>query len=149
MLLLRYTKLKGGILMTMGEYIKKLREEKGWSQDELGQKVGVNRAAVQKWEKGTVENIKRSTIKELSKVLGVSPCDLMQWDEEVNLQKVQHEIDACELFEKCYGKEAFKAVSMFLKLDTVDQGKVVERMEVLLEAEKYSAKEGLSGKRAI
>lgn len=135
--------------MTMGEYIKKLREEKGWSQDELGQKVGVNRAAVQKWEKGTVENIKRSTIKELSKVLGVSPCDLMQWDEEVNLQKVQHEIDACELFEKCYGKEAFKAVSMFLKLDTVDQGKVVERMEVLLEAEKYSAKEGLSGKRAI
>lgn len=149
MLLLRYTKLKGGILMTMGEYIKKLREEKGWSQDELGQKVGVNRAAVQKWEKGTVENIKRSTIKELSKVLGVSPCDLMQWDEEVNLQKVQHEIDACELFEKCYGKEAFKAVSMFLKLDTVDQGKVVERMEVLLGAEKYSAKEGLSGKRAI
>lgn len=149
MLLLRYTKLKGGILMTMGEYIKKLREEKGWSQDELGQKVGVNRAAVQKWEKGTVENIKRSTIKELSKVLGVSPCDLMQWDEEANLQKVQHEIDACELFEKCYGKEAFKAVSMFLKLDAVDQGKVVERMEVLLEAEKYSAKEGLSGKRAI
>lgn len=135
--------------MTMGEYIKKLREEKGWSQDELGQKVGVNRAAVQKWEKGTVENIKRSTIKELSKVLGVSPCDLMQWDEEANLQKVQHEIDACELFEKCYGKEAFKAVSMFLKLDAVDQGKVVERMEVLLEAEKYSAKEGLSGKRAI
>lgn len=135
--------------MTMGEYIKKLREEKGWSQDELGQKVGVNRAAVQKWEKGTVENIKRSTIKELSKVLGVSPCDLMQWDEEVNLQKVQHEIDACELFEKCYGQEAYKAVSMFLKLDTVDQGKVVERMEVLLEAEKYSAKEGLSGKRAI
>lgn len=135
--------------MTMGEYIKKLREEKGWSQDELGQKVGVNRAAVQKWEKGTVENIKRSTIKELSKVLGVSPCDLMQWDEEANLRKVQHEIDVCELFEKCYGKEAFKAVSMFLKLDAVDQGKVVERMEVLLEAEKYSAKEGLSGKRAI
>lgn len=149
MLLLRYTKLKGGILMTMGEYIKKLREEKGWSQEELGQKVGVNRAAVQKWEKGTVENIKRSTIKELSKVLGVSPCDLMQWDEEANLQKVQHEIDACELFEKCYGKEAFKAVSMFLKLDAVDQGKIVERMEVLLEAEKYSAKEGLSGKKAI
>lgn len=135
--------------MTMGEYIKKLREEKGWSQDELGQQVGVNRAAVQKWEKGTVENIKRSTIKKLSQVFGVSPCDLMQWDEEANLQKVQHEVNACELFEKCYGKEAFKAVSMFLKLDAVDQGKVVERMEILLEAEKYSAKEGLSGKRAI
>lgn len=115
----------------------------------LVSKSGVNRAAVQKWEKGTVENIKRSTIKKLSQVFGVSPCDLMRWDEEANLQRVQHEVNACELFEKCYGKEAFKAVSMFLKLDAVDQGKVVERMEILLEAEKYSAKEGLSGKRVI
>lgn len=135
--------------MTMGEYIKQLREEKGWSQDELGQKVGVNRAAVQKWEKGTVENIKRSTIKNLARELGVSPCDLMQWDEEPRVQQVQNEVAACELFEKCYGKEAFAAVSMFLKLDEIDRGKVVERMEVLLEAEKYSAKEGLSGKKAI
>ena len=129
--------------MTMGEYIKKLREEKGWSQDELGQKVGVNRAAVQKWEKGTVENIKRSTIKKLSQVLGVSPCDLMQWDEEANLQKVQHEIDACELFEQCYGKEAYHAVTLFLSLDSVDRVKIVERMETLLDNEKYSVKKGL------
>lgn len=63
-------------------------------------------------------------------------------------QHNENEVDACELFEKCYGKEAFKAVSMFLKLDAVDQGKIVERMEVLLEAEKYSAKEGLLNKRA-
>ena len=46
--------------MTMGEYIKQLRTEREWSQDELGKKVGVNRAAVQKWEKGSVENIKRN-----------------------------------------------------------------------------------------
>lgn len=135
--------------MTMGEYIRKLREEKGWSQEELGKKVGVNRAAVQKWEKGTVENIKRSTIKQLAIALGVSPCDLMQWDEEPIIFKVQQEVNACELFEMCYGKEAFKAISMFLKLDALDQGKVIERMEVFLEAEKYSAKEGLSNKRVI
>lgn len=67
--------------MTMGEYIKQLRREHGWTMEELGKKVGVNRAAVQKWENGTVENIKRSTIKELSRVFGVSPCDLMCWDE--------------------------------------------------------------------
>lgn len=64
-------------------------------------------------------------------------------------RKLQNEAAACEMFERCYGKEAFQAVKLFLQLDTLDQGKVVERMEVLLEAEKYSAKEGLSGKRAI
>ena len=58
--------------MTMGEYIKQLRTEREWSQDELGKKVGVNRAAVQKWEKGSVENIKRTTIKKLSDVFGRS-----------------------------------------------------------------------------
>lgn len=126
--------------MTMGEYIKQLREERGWTMEELGKKVGVNRAAVQKWEKGTVENIKRSTIKELSKVFGVSPCDLMCWDEEPKTQRIQEEVIVCELFEKCYGKEAFKAVSIFLELDELDRGKIVERMETLLEAEKYSVK---------
>ena len=129
--------------MTMGEYIKQLRTEHGWSQEELGKKVGVNRAALNKWEQGTVENIKRSTIKKLSEVFHVSPCDLMRWDEEPTVKKVQQEIQACELFEKCYGKEAFKAVSMFLKLDAVDRVKIVERMETLLEAEKYSSQEGL------
>ena len=66
--------------MTMGEYIRKLRIERGWSQEELGRQVGVNRAAVNKWEIGSVENIKRSTIKRLSEIFGVSPCDLMQWE---------------------------------------------------------------------
>ena len=129
--------------MTMGEYIKQLRTEHGWSQDELGKKVGVNRAAVNKWEQGTVENIKRSTIKKLSELFHVSPCDLMRWDEDPAVNKDQKEAAACELFEKCYGKEAFKAVSMFLKLDAVDRVKIVERMETLLEAEKYSSQEGL------
>lgn len=34
--------------MTMGEYIKQLRTSHGFSQEELGKMVGVNRAAVNK-----------------------------------------------------------------------------------------------------
>lgn len=129
--------------MTMGEYIKFLRTQKGWSQDELGKMVGVNRAAVNKWETGTVENIKRSTVKELARVFGVSPCDLMRWDDETNIQRVQKEVNVAELIEESYGKEALEIMSMFLRLDPVDRIAVKGAMSAFLNQEKYSIQEGL------
>ena len=47
------------------------------------------------------------------------------------------------LAKQCYGKEAYKAVTLFLSLDSVDRVKIVERMETLLDNEKYSVKKGL------
>ena len=70
-------------------------------------------------------------------------------EELARLKEELNEISACELFEQCYGKEAFQAVKMFLKLDTVDQGKIIERMETLLEQEKYSVKKELSSVKAM
>ena len=64
-------------------------------------------------------------------------------------QQLQSEVTACELFEKCYGKEAFEAVKLFVQLDTLDQGKVIGKMELMLEDEKYSAKEGSSSEQAM
>lgn len=63
--------------MTTGEKIKMLRVRKGMTQEELGMKVGVQRAAINKYEKGTVVNIKRSTLDKLAAALGVSPADLL------------------------------------------------------------------------
>lgn len=59
--------------MNVGEYIKKLRNDYGYSQEQLGAMVGVKRAAVQKWESGKVQNLKRETIKKLSEIFNVSP----------------------------------------------------------------------------
>ncbi len=64
-------------------------------------------------------------------------------------QQLQSEAAACELFEKCYGKEAFEAVKLFVQLDTLDQGKVIGKMELMLEDKKYSAKEGSSSEQAM
>lgn len=71
--------------MTMGDYIKELRLEKEWTQDELGQKLNppVNKSAVNKWEKGQVENIKRTHIERMSKFFGVRPSQLMCFNEPV------------------------------------------------------------------
>ena len=38
--------------MTIGENIAKMRKEKGWTQAELGEKLGVSNQAVSKWESG-------------------------------------------------------------------------------------------------
>ena len=61
------------IHLKVGEYIKELRLNKGISQEELGKIIGVKRAAVQKWECGTVQNLKRTTIQKLADYFDVNP----------------------------------------------------------------------------
>lgn len=130
--------------MTMGQYIKQLRIEKELSQDALGKLVGVNRAAVNKWENGSVENIKRSTIKKLSEVFGVSPCDLMKWDEELEAHERHNEETAtCDLFQKCHEKEMSSIVSLLLKLDSADRQLAAGIIQQMLAQDKYSIQEGL------
>lgn len=130
--------------MTMGQYIKQLRIEKELSQDALGKLVGVNRAAVNKWENGSVENIKRSTIKKLSEIFGVSPCELMKWDEEPETPKqLIEEIALCDLYQKCHEKEVSSIVSMLIRLDAADRQLATGIIQQMLAQDKYSIQEGL------
>jgi transcriptional regulator with XRE-family HTH domain len=68
--------------MDTKDRIKSARILKGYTQEELGQLVGVQKAAIQKYENGSVENLKRSMIKKLSDALDVSPSYLMGWDDD-------------------------------------------------------------------
>ena len=67
--------------MNVGEYIKQLRNKNGYSQEQLGRLVGVQRAAVQKWECGKVQNLKRETITKLAGVFNVSPASFFSGDD--------------------------------------------------------------------
>lgn len=66
---------------TMGDRIKRLRIEMGLTQEELGKRVGLKRAAINKYEKGNVENMKRSIVEKMSSLFSVSPSYLMALDE--------------------------------------------------------------------
>ena len=59
--------------MDMGTKIKLLRVGSGMTQEELGKRLGVKRAAINKYESGIIVNLKRSTIEELCKIFDVSP----------------------------------------------------------------------------
>ena len=72
--------------MTRGERIKTLRIQHGLTQEELGQKVGVQKSAIYKYETGLVVNLKRSMIEKLALALGVKPTYLMGLsDEEITV----------------------------------------------------------------
>lgn len=66
--------------MRVGELIRQKRIELNLTQEQLGSLVGVNRAAINKWETGRVTNLKRETIKQLSEIFGISPALLVEPD---------------------------------------------------------------------
>lgn len=138
--------------MTMGERIKILREERHMSQEELGKLCGVNRAAVNKWETGQVENIKRSTIKRLAEVFHVTPCFIMcfdedskateeqikQFNERLNSQKeLQKEVSLIEEIQAQYGSDTVQIVQLFNELNENGRQKAIENLSDLSEIKRY------------
>jgi DNA-binding XRE family transcriptional regulator len=61
------------VVETMGDRIKMLRHSKGWTQQQLGDQVGVSKVAVYQWEVGTTSDIKLKTFLRLVETLGTNP----------------------------------------------------------------------------
>lgn len=57
---------------TIGDRIRMLREARGWTQEELGQRLGVTRASVSQWERGPTKNIKNLTFLKLVRELNTT-----------------------------------------------------------------------------
>lgn len=69
-------------MLELYENIKKLREEKGMSQDELAELTGyTSRSSIAKIEKGLVD-LQQSKILAFAKALGVTPSELMGWTDK-------------------------------------------------------------------
>lgn len=67
--------------MTVGEKIKAQRKAMRLTQTELGEKLGVQKNAVSKWECGRVTDIPRSKLQAMAALFGVSTAYLI--DDEV------------------------------------------------------------------
>ena len=64
----------------MGMRIHNKRRELDLTLEELGKKLGVQKSAISKWEKGEVVNIKREYIDKMAKIFDVSPQWLMGYE---------------------------------------------------------------------
>lgn len=63
--------------MKIGQKIREARNAKGFTQEELGNLVGVQKSAIAKYESGRVVNIKRSTLQKIASALDIRPSELI------------------------------------------------------------------------
>ena len=130
--------------MTMGEYIKKLRTGENrygrkWSQEELGHSLNppVNRCAINKWEKGRVENIKRNHIEQLADIFGIQPSELMCFESKFDEEQISEEVKTIEAVQKVFGKDAVLILQHFMELNDTGKQKALEDLIDLTELPKY------------
>lgn len=111
--------------MNIGALIKRARLEKGFTQEELAEKVGVKKSAVAKWENGRVSEIKRSNLKMLSDALGLNPNKLLG-DIERDPVGVAEELADIYL-----DMNLRKMIAEYQKLDNQKQAQVREYVHLL------------------
>ena len=68
--------------MTVGDRIRKVRQEQDVTQQELADYIGVSKQAVYKYENNIVTNIPTDKVDAIAKRLRVSPAYLMGWEEQ-------------------------------------------------------------------
>ena len=67
------------IFLSVGENLRILRKSKGFTQSELGSKIGVTQQAVQQYEKGYM-TLSIVLLVEISNVLECTPNDILGFD---------------------------------------------------------------------
>ena len=102
-------------MLNVGELIKKARIQKGMTQEELAERVGVKKSAVAKWENGRVTEIKRSNMKNLADVLCLNPTQLLG-DQYVDESHSKSEIPANIVTRLEYDPQFSEVVKMLHEL---------------------------------
>lgn len=119
--------------MTIGKRVKQRRKELGMTQEELAKRVGFkSKTSINKIETGE-RDITQSKILAFSDALMVAPTYILGLEDE-------EERRVCEM-DKCCKKHLMEKI---LLLDDVDRERLEERLDTMLEADKYVKKKKMS-----
>ena len=108
-----------------GEKIKYLRQLTGLSQEELGRRVGVQRAAINKYEKGTVTNIPIHTIEKIATVFDVSPTFIVGWNGN-NENPLSSETKVIQGVKQFFGEDAVDLLEIYSTLDSTGRKRIYQ-----------------------
>ena len=119
---------------------------KKWTQAEIGAMLNppVNRAAVNKWETGMIKNIKKQYIQQLADIFGVTPTELMCFDEKIDSSVVSEEVKVIESVQGQFGKDAVLLLQYFNELNEDGKQKALKDLADLVEHPKYINNTGQS-----
>jgi transcriptional regulator with XRE-family HTH domain len=71
--ILKKLKISGGTESQLGDWLRRARSDKGWTQAELAQKADLSKQTISLIETGVITNPQRRTIETLKKTLGEEP----------------------------------------------------------------------------
>lgn len=111
--------------MTIGKRIRDLRIKQGLSQTELGEKIGIQRSRMNKYEMETVGTIKKEIVEKLAQALNTTPSYLMGWEDYETT--IKNELDTVVSVSKLFGEESVELLSIFAKLNKVGKNKIIEQ----------------------
>lgn len=109
--------------MDIGQKIYNLRTQQGLTLEELGQKVGVGKSTVRKWENGIIENMKQNNLAKLANALGTTPAFLMGLTEETEKESYKQ------------GKTEAALIKKYSQLSSANQLAVLTLIDNLLSAQ--------------
>lgn len=64
-----------------GELLKQLRKNYNYTLDEVGEKIGVSKQTLYKYENNIITNIPSAKIEALAKIYNTSPAYIMGWED--------------------------------------------------------------------
>ena len=136
---------RGSCLESVGQRIKRLRKQRKWTQEMLGEKLGVKKAAVQKYESSRVVNLKQETIKRLAEIFDVPPTtflDCSEWDERVTKVNLSEQVKTIELVQKHFSEDAVALLHIYFELSETGREKLIHDAENIQKV--YGKTDGLN-----
>ncbi len=139
--------------MKIGEKLKELRIERGWSQEQVATRLGYkSRSTINKIEMGK-NDITQSTIFAFAKLFRIEPGDLIndepldideirqKWDEEAQAANLDKKVKIYDYLKEFYGDTYVKLLETFNKLNAEGKTKALQQLEDLTDVPKYRKEE--------
>lgn len=113
--------------MHIGKRIKELRIAHNLTQEQLGEMLGVKKAAIQKYESSEIVNIKIDSIKKLCKIFSVSPNYLINCEnDQKTFSEYEKETTFSSLLLHFLGENGKILIKNYALLNETGQQKIID-----------------------
>lgn len=122
--------------MKIGERLKRLRLERGMTQQEVGEALGITKGAVQKYESGQIVNFRSDTIRELCDLFGLAPAYFI-YDDTAEDYISQNSMEIRSMIVAHFGAKFVKLLDTLHMLNEDGRKKVYEYSHDLVQNDRY------------
>lgn len=126
---------------TTGERIKYLRNKVNMTQSQLGDLLGVGKASIQKYENGSVVNLKTDTVEKLAEIFEVPPSYILGWSEydtQFDTNALSSDVIFLEEIHRRYGYVGVNMCEVYSQLNDEGRRKLLFYAEDISGNPKYS-----------